>query len=92
MQTCSIANNTLTVCSALTICHAFGTAVHTRLPAAATMTTEDIAAKQQAMTAVKDACIAAVISGVLHVYSHVTDSKGNKLPLTRSKVAQHLNK
>ena len=56
------------------------------------MTPEDIAAKQQAMTAVKDACYAAVISGVLHVYSDVTDSKGNKLPLTRSKVAQHLNK
>lgn len=44
------------------------------------------------MTAVKDAWYAAVISGVLHVYSDVTDSKGNKLPLTRSKVAQHLNK
>lgn len=50
------------------------------------MTQEEIVALQQRRTEVKDTCFEAVISGVLHVYDIVLDSKGNRYPIRETTV------
>lgn len=60
--------------------------------AAESMSAEDRAAVEDAMTSVKNDCYAAIIKAVLHVYNTTVDVNGKDKALTKQRVQNYLNR